>query len=556
MLEFCFLTWLQFAVALLIGLPIGLLLANRTPSETGGDGWLLLTPAIGVTVYLAFATTAHFAGLGAEETFFLLLLPPVGLVATFWRNLRKRALWPIGLTLSGAVLAIALNAADLTFAGLDYFPLTNDDTFSYLGLVDQIREAGWIKPTISYPAGFQPLIGAAVDARAPGAIFIADLAQAFRLETHTAFFVTQRMFLPVTALGAAGVVMLVTGSLWGTCLCLACLIFGNTLLHQMLDQFNSSAMGTIIGTVVVALLVWSGRTERSPREAAAGCGLAGFAVGTMAITSMEAHPFYLCISGLIYIAGLVKSDHRIAFAKLGVVFFIGYLAPSILFLPKIWPQIVGQYSLAPAMPGQSVTVPGFLIFLSGVSVVIPPRLMAFPFVPMLVAVGTVLVSLGASAGLLWRGLRPDGFALRRHDALVLGLFTASVFALEGFMYATGIGYGLLKIADYFAFLNAVAVSTVAVQIAALGKRFEYAAVGLFGLFCVFACFGKDHILSIYRGETMKGLLPNAYRGDPSIKGVDLSNLTMEQYNLYLYENRMGSAKIQIPPGRSHRFGQT
>jgi hypothetical protein len=46
----------------------------------------------------------------------------------------------IGLCFVGATLAIAVNSADLLFAGLDYFPLTNDDTFSYLGPIDQLRE--------------------------------------------------------------------------------------------------------------------------------------------------------------------------------------------------------------------------------------------------------------------------------------------------------------------------------------------------------------------------------------------------------------------------------
>jgi hypothetical protein len=555
MFYFCFFAWLQFVVALLTGLPIGLLLAISTKNKREGAGWFLLTPAIGVTIYLAFGTTLHFAGLGSEHAFALLVVMPI-VVASFWQDdLARRALWPIALTLLGAALVISLNVRDLTFAGLDYFPLTNDDTFSYIGLIDQIREAGWVRPTISYPAGFQPNIVAAVDARAPGAIWIADFAQALGLNTHTAFFVTQRMFLPATALGATGVVLLVTGSVWGACLCLVSLIFGNTLLHQMLQQFNSSAMGTIVGTVVLAMLVWSGRTERSPREAAIGYGLAGFAVGTMAITSMEAHPFYLGISGLILVASLVTNNIRGRdFAKFVLVFVVGYLAPSIFFLLKVWPQIVGQYFLAPAMAAQAIAVPGFLIFLSGVSLRVLPRLLNYPLEIRLVAVGAVLVSLASCAYLLWWSIRKtDASTLRRHDALVVALFTASVFSMEIFLYCAGIGYGLLKMADYFAFLNAVAVSIVAVQMAPRGMLWKYSAVCLVGLFCVFAYFGKVDMLSTYRDETVKGRLPSAYRGDPSTTGIDPTKLTMEQFNLYLYENRMDPTQIQIPPGRSFRF---
>jgi amino acid transporter len=134
--------------------------------------------------------------------------------------------------------------------------------------------------------------------------------------------------LPIIALGASAIVMIATGSWMATILGFAPLAFGNVLLHQILQQFNSSTMGTVIATVVIALAVWTVRSERSEREIVAGHALVGWACGTLAITSMEAHPFYLIAFGLVALLPIVR-DRQLK-RSVGCVgaFICGYLAAS------------------------------------------------------------------------------------------------------------------------------------------------------------------------------------------------------------------------------------
>lgn len=52
--------------------------------------------------------------------------------------------------------ATALHTLDFKGNLNDYFPRTNDDTFSYLGQIDQLRTARTMVPQMEYPAGYRP----------------------------------------------------------------------------------------------------------------------------------------------------------------------------------------------------------------------------------------------------------------------------------------------------------------------------------------------------------------------------------------------------------------
>jgi hypothetical protein len=180
MSAFYLLVSIQFASVLCLGLPVA---AALTASDKARQslGWFLLAPAMGATVYFCFGTILHSFGLRSAGVFWT-LLGLSGTVSIFWLWSRKQPslrvfLSGIGICFAGAGLAFAANTADLAFAGLDYFPLTNDDTFAYLGYIDQIRSTGWIEPRISYPAGFLPIIDHAVFIRAPSTIFVADFGR-------------------------------------------------------------------------------------------------------------------------------------------------------------------------------------------------------------------------------------------------------------------------------------------------------------------------------------------------------------------------------------------
>jgi hypothetical protein len=304
---------LQFASVFVMGFPFSVAFMTREKAPHS-SGWLLLAPAFGATFYFSAGTILHSFGLRAFAVFWTLIGTSTA-ASVAWPWVRRRsplqipvaAIWPC---LLAAALALVLNSADLKFAGLDYFPLTNGDTFSYLGFIDQIRDTGWIAPRISYPAGYSPLIDHAVFTRAPSVIFSADFAEVLGLETHSAFFLSQRIALPMIVLGASAI----AGRLDGRAhlLCASRVVFGNVLLHQILQQFNSCTMGTVIGPAIVALAIWTVRSERKGDEAVAGHALVGWACGAMAITSTEASPFYLMAVGvgaLLPIFG-IGSSHK------------------------------------------------------------------------------------------------------------------------------------------------------------------------------------------------------------------------------------------------------
>jgi hypothetical protein len=321
--DFYLLVSLQFVSVFVLGLPFSaaFMMRDKAPQSLG---WLMLSPAFGATLYFSAGTILHFCGLRAFAVFWALVAMSAGASITLLRCQRGpppggSIIFILGCFVA-AVFALALNSSDLRFAGLDYFPLTNDDTFTYLGYIDQIRNTGWITPRITYPAGYVPLIDSAVSIRAPSVIFSADFADILGLETHSAFFLSQRMALPIIALGASGIVMIATGNWMATSLCFAPLVFGNVLLHQIFQQFNSSTMGTVIGPVIVALAIWTVRRERSGSEVVAGHVLAGWACGTMAITSVEAHPFYLMAFGLVALIPIFRDRQLKQVVKCGGAF--------------------------------------------------------------------------------------------------------------------------------------------------------------------------------------------------------------------------------------------
>jgi hypothetical protein len=560
MSAFYLLVSIQFASVLCLGLPVAAALTASNKARQS-LGWFLLAPAMGATVYFCFGTILHSFGLRSAGVFWT-LLGLSGTVSIFWLWSGKQPslrvlLCGIGICFAGAGLAFAANTADLAFAGLDYFPLTNDDTFAYLGYIDQIRSTGWIEPRISYPAGFSPIIGHAVFIRAPSTIFVADFADILNLETHSAFFMSQRLALPIIALGAAGVVMLVTLSSAAAALCFAALIFGNALLHQILQQFNSSTMGTVIAPLIIAVAIWTIRPERSENETLAGYALSGWACGTMALTSIEAHPFYLMVFCLVTAYPVVIGRHwQRAFKGVGA-FTVLYFASSFTFVTKVWPAIVSQLvNTAHGHPGDWIATSGFLMQATGVTFTAADKLSAYPLVPRIVALSVVAVVVIAVFVLAWTAIgRRAHDAPLKSDLVALFSIIVLVSILQIFLYALGAGYALLKVTDYFAFVGAVVVSVAAFQLGLTRRRnVGRALVGLVAIYCMTAFFEKERILENYRGRTARMPLPFAYQ--LSLKAAAETvypDLSAEPLNLFLYENRYGRIRIVFNASESYRF---
>jgi hypothetical protein len=552
---------MQFASILFLGLPLAIALIANDRGQYS-LGWLLLSPALGATVYFSAGTILHSFGLRSAGVFWGLIgLSAISLVLLLFRLGRSVPLHVvfggIGFCFVGSALAVAVNSADLLFAGLDYFPLTNDDTFSYLGLIDQLRSTGWIEPRISYPAGFSPLIDHAVTTRAPSAIFAADFGDMLGLKTHSAFFVSQRLALPIIALGATSIVMLATRSLTASALCFASLIFGNVLLHQILQQFNSSAMGTVIAPAIIAAAVWTFRAERSENEMIAGFALAGWACGAMAITSMEAHPFYLVVFGAIAIVSIVGSQRWMQMFKGAATFTALYLASSFPLVLNVWPALIGQFlNAGRGHPGDWIAASGFLMQATGVTLTTADKLTAYPLIPRIAAVavlGAVIISIIVLA---WSARKTDKTeAVIRSDLLALFTLALLVAIFQTILYVRGSGYSLLKITDYFVFVGAIIVSVAAFQIGLTKNKIVGGIlVCLIGAYCAIAFIEKEKVLGIYRDRTALMPLPSAYELDPhSARATVYPDLSAEPLNLFLYQNRHGPNRIAFRASETTRF---
>ncbi|MEH2483585.1 hypothetical protein V1282_006942 [Nitrobacteraceae bacterium AZCC 2146] len=551
---------IQFAAILFLGLPLAAILMIRD-SAPASMGWPLLAPALGTTVYLSVGTILHSFGLQSIPVFWILIiLAAIVLCVLLARTPRalRRVMWAgIAVGFAGAASAFVLNSTDLQFAGLDYFPLTNDDTFSYLGLIDQLRSTGWIEPRIAYPAGFFPLIEHAVYTRTPGMIFVADFAELLGLETHSSFFLAQRLALPIIVLGASGVVILVTRSLTAALLCLASLIFGNVLLHQILHQFNSSTMGTAIAPVIIAAAIWAFRPVRSERGMVAGCALAGWACGTLAITSMGAHPFYLIAFGAVAVIAIASDRLWVRAVKGARAFVILYLVSSFPFVLKIWPAMLSQFANAGSgHPGDWIATSGFLMQATGVTFTTVAKLSAYPVIPQIVAISVLVSVLLAIVVLAWGAVMPAWRgAVLKSDLVALACVALLLLLFQTVLYAHGSGYSLLKITDYFAFVGAMVVSVAAFQLGLTRNRLAGGTlIGLIGAYCVIAFIQKQELLERYRERTALAPLPAAYRLDQKSAGATLvPDLMAEPLNMFLYENRYGAAKIAFRDPESNRY---
>jgi hypothetical protein len=560
MSAFYLLGGLLFVFVFALGLPLATALMVRDGGRPA-SGWLLLAPALGACFYFSVGTILHSFGFRAVSVFSMLMGASV-LASTImlgvWRRQVLRT-WLVGAAACflAAAVALALNTADLAVAGLDYFPLTNEDTFSYLGLIDQLRATGWIEPRISYSAGYTPLIDHAVFTRTAGSIFVADFADILRLETHSAFFLSQRLALPMIALGASAIVMIVTGNWTATSLCFAGLVCGNALLHQILQQFNSSTMGTVIAPVVMAIALWTVRTERSAREMVAGHTLAGWGCGAMAMTSMEAHPFYLIAFGLVAIIPVARDRRLDGSIASGVAFVAAYLTASFPVVIKVWPALIEQFvNAGNGHPGDWIAAPGFLMQATGVTMTTVASLSYYRMIPLITAMA-VLITFVISVIVLGWGSRHVGKRVRVPPSDLLSLFLVAVMVsgLQALLYAHGSGYGLLKLTDYFAFLGAVVISVAAYQLGMTESKFAKSAfVGLIVAYCAVAFEAKTGVLGSYRERTAALPPPSAYRLSASYSGGGVyPDLSEQPLNLFLYENRNQAARILFRPSESHRY---
>ncbi|MGO8869203.1 MAG: hypothetical protein ACLQME_22160 [Alphaproteobacteria bacterium] len=566
MSEFAIMLALQLGAMLLMGMPVALALAAQDRSSDC-FGWLLLAPAFGVTLYLGLATGLHFLGLGSSSIVPVLfsstcLFSAVILVRFTGPRDIGRLLVGLILIAAGAVAVVALDTIDIRSVGLDdYFPLTNADTFVVLGNVDRIRTFGWSEVRPHYPAGFtlhNELY------RAPGTVLVADFADILGLKPHAAFFLTQRLALPVIVLASTGIVVLLCGSVVAAAVCFTVLALGNFLLHQVLQQFNASAMGSMLAPVILALAIWTVRDGRTRSEFLAGMAGIGFASGTLAMASPESLPFYLLVLAAIFLPLLAARRQIRLFGAALIIFLAAAIVVASPVALDQWRDVISEYHLAAhGHPGDWVAVPAFVIQAAGLTLLTSDRFSDFPGAVRLASLGFVLVFGFAFAALAYSAAkRPSVGRLRHSDLLALFSSTLVMLSLQAFLYMRGMGYGLLKFTDYFAFLPSIVVSVGLISFGLTSRSVILRA--LTSLFLIGACIAygavavpeKHRLLHKYRDIAREMPPPAAYRLEaPGIKASALvvPDLRGAPLQLFLYENRWGANRIAFEADESLYF---
>ena len=371
----------------------------------------LLAPVVGISIYITLGVWLHYVGIpGAFNVPVILLFAGLCSLLAF-RRWRMHELSILSYAFGAIVVAVfagtVLNGLDYNGISLgNYFPLTNGDTFSYLGHVDQVRSTGWFSPLITYPAGYTPQI---LDLRFPGVALIADFATTFRLQSHIAFFLVQHLSISVVALAVGGLAGWLTNSLRTAVFCFVVLISGNFMLEQALQQFNSSTMGTIIAVPTLWLVAWTlARLDKNTAQA--GAALVGAFTGTMAMTSPESSTLYIVAIGLVFISALcVRRNVKMLLlvpTSMGTFALI-----SLPFLPKLFEFILHQ-GRAGVQMASWIAAPGILVQYAGVRFTTDPNLFHYSGWTVAATLLFVGLSIAAAAVLILRGRMKSGTAQR------------------------------------------------------------------------------------------------------------------------------------------------
>jgi hypothetical protein len=238
-------------------------------------------------------------------------------------------------------------------------------------------------------------------------------------------------------------------------------------------------------------------------------------------------------------------------------FICAYLAASFTLVFKVWPALISQFAnTSNGHPGDWIASPGFLVQATGVTLTTTSQLMSYAFLPLVTAITVLVVYLSAIAMMGWSLTKVDEpESVFRTDRFALFSIVVLVTVLQIFLYARGIGYGLLKLTDYFAFLGSVVIAVAAFQLgltrAEIVRRSMLTAVTAY---CLVTLVEKRHILGFYGERTSQMPLPSAYGLAGKAKSETVSaDLSGEPLNLFLYQNRYLTTPIVFRASESNRF---
>jgi hypothetical protein len=352
------------------------------------------------------------------------------------------------------VVNLPFNARDLRAVGIEqYFPLTNADTFNYLGLVERIYQTGSYWPGLSYPSGISVRIEHAIPIRFSAAFIVASLTGVLQWEPEESFFLSLRLGFVLAQLGAILLTFLVTRSLL-TVLSIGTLTIGtNLLLNQVLQQFLSSTLGLSQLFAVMLASVLAIRSAMQTRFVV----LAGASAGTYALTSPESHPFVLiAMLSILFAWGTLKVARPV---RTTLCFIAAYAFVIVPWGPTYFYALLGQLPSTVNHPGDFFASPGVLTYAAGIALWDGRALVDYKLAEQVTSVLMVLCYFAGAIVCLsvaiWHRRLSTG---DRQVALLLGTTASVVIGAQSFAYLKGMGFLLSKLIDYFSILSLVVVA--------------------------------------------------------------------------------------------------
>ena len=566
---------LQISLFTFIGYPLSLyfsrdvkngkVIALLTSAPIFGVITLLLLGLIGLKLQVSQYGIVVFLFMGS-------LILSGYIVLKYWRRNFNNLLRLIGLSLiiifSITCGSIVLYTPDTQNIELNhYFPLTNDDTFSYIAQIDQIRFVGALTPQYMYPAGFYGVFSHAVNIAAAVTSFVAGQSEFFSLETHVAFFTTIRCVIPLMAIGIFSILVLlgieIKYSIFGT----AFFLGGNFCFGQIFQQFIRSAYGDIcaIGFIILVFLALQSQ-KKTPL-----IFLCGLVSGVFAATSPEAHPFYLIILFCFSLILVFFRPNNITLIKILKTLFyygIGLFCGVVTLIPGLYIDLLGQSPSLMGHPGDWVAQIGFFMQSFGIlPVFVGNPLNSYGIINivlMIIIFGFVVISPVYVIIKLNELKKTNDPQL--NPRIFLGVLSSVFIFSYLLLFLIGRGYALQKVSEYFCFVPAIICSVVLNDIEIIIQRhkkiltlFLIAVIIFLFVFLSSTIPLKLDALNNYHNTVISNPDIDTYSLTPllnnSVKSVDV-DLRGSALNMFLYQNRMTGLPISFKSTDTHRFYRT
>jgi hypothetical protein len=494
------------------------------------------------------------------------------------RGLGSFAMMAKGTVLCFATLALAVvlvllvDGRDLTRVGpSSYFPLTNADTFNYLGHIEQLRERGSNVPRLLYPNDTSIRIEHAIYIRAGCVAIVASLLDIVHIDTAAGFFLSLRLGMAMSVIGA----VLLTGSIVRSIPAMALVgmlaVGSNVLMFQTLQQFLSSIWGVSQLTAVGLAATWAARQQLAPSHAL----LLGLSVGAYALVCPEAHPFVLLALSIVLASSLLPRSvflpqgAKVSSLYAALAFVIGYAIALGSLADGYFIDLFGQLRGATHHPGDFFAGPGAILHAAGISPWEGQPLSTFRMREQIAAFGIVIAYSAGTIVCLVRAFGKDLQSLaERQIALLVGVMGAVVLAAQCFAYVTGRGYLLQKLLDYFSLFLLVVMAAAATfpmqetpsfdrYLAKLRFHAQWVLMLCAGLSCVAISLPhKTSMLDRYVKIVASAPSARDYQIDrePS-RGVTalMADLGGDVHFRFLWENRRASIPMHVPDELWPRF---